>query len=223
MNPSLNNLIAHPTVALVCCILLLLSACAGGGSGPADSSLPFWVPEEPRHPERLVLVDDSVSDPLEWWRVNILSQVSAALYQDDERTQLASDIVAVTNATRARYGLAPVERLSGLDEVAQAHAQDEAVRDYWSHKTPEGLGSRQRVQAAGVGTVISGGENSSTDAKLRPSAERIVNGWENHTGHRELLLSPGVKYIGVGIHHYPGDEYGHYIQLLVDFEAPPLS
>jgi uncharacterized protein YkwD len=199
---------------LVSLVLFALAACGGGGSQPELTGV-WWPPEQPRQPGRLVLAAPDEPDPLEWWRLNIESAVPAGIYTSREHAQLAEQIVAETNLTRERHGLDPVSRDTRLDRVAQAHAIDCATRDYWAHTTPEGLASRDRIRASTRLSVVAGAENSSAGVPGGYTAREIVRGWELSPGHRELLLSPAVRLIGVGTYVYSEDELQHYVQLLV--------
>jgi uncharacterized protein YkwD len=176
----------------------------------------WWPPEEPRQPGRLSLAAPDEADPLEWWRLNIESLVPGGIYDSTRHAELADQIVEETNRTRTGHGLDPVARDSRLDLVAQAHAIDCTVRDYWSHRTPEGLGSRDRIRAATGLEVTVGAENSSAGIPDSYTARELVRGWELSPGHRELLLNPDVKYIGVGTYFFSEDELQQYVQLLVD-------
>jgi uncharacterized protein YkwD len=154
---------------------------------------------------------------LEWWRVNIYEQVPPDCYNTAEQREFAKNFIDSTNRTRQAHGLQPVVNHPLLQRVAQAHARDQATRDYWSHNTPEGLGNWQRVEAAGGPPIAAGGENSATSPDSLPVPAVIVRDFELHPGHRELLLNPDVEYIGVGVYQYAPDETYHVVQLLMKF------
>jgi uncharacterized protein YkwD len=193
-------------------LIIVMLACCGGTTAQPD--LKNWPPEEPRQPGRLVLVAPDESDPLSWWRINLLEQLSPSIYDSPWQVQLTAELVEQTNLVREKYGLSPVTRMALLDRAAQAHARDQAIRDYWSHWTPEGLGSRDRILAAGLPTVA-GGENSSITTLGGSDAGSIVRGWEQHAGHRELLLDPELTSMGAGVYNYSPGEFIFFVQLLV--------
>ena len=198
--------------ALCSCIQ---SGCAGGASGWPEAGYP---PEAPRQPERLRLLDPNITDPLQWWRVNIYNQLPSDTYSCDTQALCAGEVVAATNTVRASYGLPPVQPLPLLHRVAQAHAFDQGTRDYWSHHTPEGLTSWQRVQAVSELAVLSGGENSTIANPGSHTPSQVVQGWLRHPGHRELLLNPKVRYIGVGVYCHSSGEWMYYVQLMMQVE-----
>jgi uncharacterized protein YkwD len=157
-------------------------------------------------------------EPLEWWRTNIFRALPAETYDNGSQAEAAAKLLEATNNFRADHGLAPVEPLSILDRVAQAHSRDQAIRDYWSHWTPEGLSSRQRIVAASGLTVITGGENSAIGNQQTHAPGQIVYGWLTHRGHRELLLNPDVTHMGAGVYNYRSNEWTFYVQLLVKLD-----
>lgn len=162
-----------------------------------------------------MLLDPAAPAGEQWWAANVLAQLPPSIYTTETQRQFAEGLLAEVNRVRASYGLTPVEPLDALNRAAQAHAFDEAVRDYWSHRTPEGLSSRQRVHAAGGGTVSAGGENSSIGHFGQATPAGIIYSWEHHSGHRELLLNPDVRYIGTGAYGYSPSEFAYFVAVLV--------
>ena len=199
---------------LLIAIILLCTTCSGGGATDNSRDYP---PGSPSHPERLSLSNPDETDPLLWWHDNILSLVPEAVYPDTKTAQQAGRFIEETNRKRTEAGLPELQTLPSLNPVAQAHAMDQAIRDYWNHRTPEDLGSRDRIAAAGAGTVLVGGENSSVARPGASTVDLVVENFSIHPGHRELLYNTGVEYIGVGIFNYSPDEHVHYVQLLVSF------
>ena len=196
-------------------MLILLAACSS--TAPLSPPSKDWPLGEPQQPLRLPAIMNDTDDPLIWWEANILSLVPGEVYPDLDIARETGRLVAATNQKRSAAGLDPVAVLPALNRVAEAHAMDQAIRDYWNHMTPEGLGSRDRIKAAGVGTVLFGGENSAVARPGLTTVEKVVENFSVHEGHRDLLYDPNVKYIGVGIFNYLPSEHVHYVQLLVSF------
>jgi uncharacterized protein YkwD len=194
-------------------MLSLAAACGGGGANGV-----WWPLETPGHPERLTLLAPAAAAGEEWWQANVLAQLPGAVYSSPLQAQEAQQLIDATNTLRLAHGLSAVQLHPALNQVAQAHALDQATRDYWAHKTPEGLSSRQRIHAACGLTVLSGGENSSISMPGVSTPQEIVEGWSNHPGHRELLFSTQVQYVGAGIYNYAKDENTYYVLLLVSFQ-----
>ena len=50
----------------------------------------------------------------------------------------------MVNAERVKRGLSPLEHIEEIRLIARSHSEDMAVRSYFSHDTPEGLGPTDR-------------------------------------------------------------------------------
>jgi stress response protein SCP2 len=119
-----------------------------------------------------------------------------------------ADVVAATNAERARHGLAPLTVDARLTAAAQAHSADMVARSFFAHENPDGSQVWDRALAAGyayrkVAENIAAGQRS---------AAEVVVGWMNSPGHRRNILDPELTQIGVGT--ATGGEYGiHWTQV----------
>lgn len=122
-------------------------------------------------------------------------------------------ILDLTNETRAGVGVSPLTLDPALSEVAQAHAVDMAVRDFFSHTNPDGESPFDRMRAAGVDFGYAG-ENIA----WYPSAESAVSGWINSPGHYNNMVNTHYNKIGIGVYmakpNAPGNYY--YVQLFTD-------
>jgi uncharacterized protein YkwD len=109
-------------------------------------------------------------------------------------------VLEEVNRFRARHGLIPLSRNRQLDRAAQGHADDMARRDFFAHRTPEGVGPAERVDRSGYhwSTVL---ENL---AAGQPSAREVVQGWiASKAGHREAMLDKTVREVGIGYVYVP--------------------
>jgi uncharacterized protein YkwD len=198
--------------------LLFMTGCGGPQVQEQQASTIGSYPSgRPAAASRLKLASPGDTDKLAWWRDNILSLLPEGIYSTQQQSDTADSIIANANAARQAMGLQPLKRLPLLDRVAQAHAMDQAIRLYWNHKTPEGLGSHDRIAAAGGPQVTEGGENSSVVYLGHLTGPGVITGWENSPPHRALLFDPKVRYCGAGVYRYSDREYEHYVMLLVNF------
>lgn len=124
----------------------------------------------------------------------------------------AEQLIALINAERARHGLPPLIIHAILTRVAQAHSQDMAARDFYSHTNPDGLDPCQRMTRAGYDWWACG-ENIGAGF---PTPELMLMIWLTSGGHRANILSPYFTDVGVG--YVQGGAYGHY--WTIDFGAP---
>jgi len=128
------------------------------------------------------------------------------------------------NNERQTYGLSPLEYDTRLADIARAHSQDMANRNYFSHDNPEGQDPTERAKAAGYpcykdyGGYYTDGiaENIfqnwlyttityynglavydwSTKSEI---ASSTVSGWMLSEGHRQNILKSTYDKEGIGI------------------------
>jgi uncharacterized protein YkwD len=101
------------------------------------------------------------------------------------------------NAFRASQGRGAMRQNPILTRAAQAHAEDMAQRNYFSHKSPGGPNGdnlMQRAASAGC-TLRAGAENI---ASGQTSESQVLTGWQNSPGHRANLLGPRYTEYGLG-------------------------
>ncbi len=116
---------------------------------------------------------------------------------------LITEVVALTNSYRSQHGLEPLTLNINLSQSAQTHSQDMALSDFFSHTGSDGSRTSDRTKLAGyessyVGQNIAAGYIT---------AEEVVRGWMNSPGHRENILNPNYKEIGIG-YYYLADDTG---------------
>lgn len=103
-------------------------------------------------------------------------------------------VVSEINAFRAENGLPPLKVSPNLSRAAAWMVEDMAAKGYFSHTDSLGRSAFTRVRQCGY--VGSGaGENLAVGF----GASTVVAAWKGSTmGHREAMLSPMWKVIGVG-------------------------
>ena len=114
------------------------------------------------------------------------------------------EVLALTNAERAKYGLNPLTLDDRLTAAADAHCDDMILRGYFDHINPDGKSPADRLNDEGIDYMMMG-ENIAAGQR---SAEEAVTDWMNSEGHRENILNPDYKSIGIGVKR--GGEYGMY-------------
>jgi uncharacterized protein YkwD len=126
------------------------------------------------------------------------------------------EVLARTNDKRAAGAVCggramppapPVVTHPTLRASARGHSRDMALRDYFSHTTPEGAGPGARAQGAGFqGSLV--GENIAA-GQVDPA--RVVQAWMESPGHCENLMDPRYRYLGVGyFRDGANDRFEHY-------------
>lgn len=115
-----------------------------------------------------------------------------------------AELLSLHNETRAEHGAPPLCVEKRLAAVAGAHSKDMIERDFYSHETPEGVTPAQRVQSAGY-DYSSMAENihlKEVSRMGRPSTRDLgatFEDWMESPGHRENLLNPALKEVGIGV------------------------
>jgi uncharacterized protein YkwD len=133
---------------------------------------------------------------------------------------LATRALQLVNEVRARgthcgersFGPAPPVTLSGtLAGVALGHASDMAEHNYFEHDDLTGRSPADRVRAVGYREKLVG-ENIAYGPK---SAEEVVQGWLDSTGHCENIMDPRFAEMGIAFAAGRSTKRGLYwVQLL---------
>lgn len=139
------------------------------------------------------------------------AQAEVRVSEQPARTvlQRVLDLVndARTNGHRCgRRNLPPVAPLTAsepLGRAAQRHAEDMARQGYFDHRAPDGSTPGDRVRRAGYHPRLTG-ENIAFGPE---SAEEVVRGWLESSGHCENIMDARFAQIGIGLAE--GSRRGH--------------
>jgi uncharacterized protein YkwD len=110
--------------------------------------------------------------------------------------------LCLLNGERADHGLPPLAANGKLASAASAFAQDLVAGSYFSHTGRDGSGVLDRIERTGyiredrawrVGENLAWG----TGALATPAA--IMQAWMNSPGHRDNILNPHYREMGVGV------------------------
>lgn len=118
-------------------------------------------------------------------------------------TSIEMEVVRLVNIERQKAGLAPLAHSPELSKVARAKSQDMANKNYFSHNSPTYGDPFAMMKSFGI-QYKTAGENI---AKGYSSAQSVVNGWMNSSGHRENILNQSFGKIGVGYVNANGTTY----------------
>ncbi len=134
--------------------------------------------------------------------------------QETEKEQITTQssqtaqVVALTNQERNSQGLSSLKSNSELNKLAQMKAEDMANNNYFSHTSPTYGSAFDMMNTYGV-SYRTAGENI---AKGQKTAEAVMTGWMNSSGHRANILNSSYTEIGVG---YAKDSNGttYWVQI----------
>ncbi len=105
------------------------------------------------------------------------------------------EVVKLTNERRVAAGLAPLTANPTLSAAAQAKGADMLNKGYWAHVAPDGTQPWSFFINFGYQYRYAG-ENLARDFSSPGAA---VDAWMASPSHRENLLSPRYKEIGIGV------------------------
>jgi uncharacterized protein YkwD len=128
--------------------------------------------------------------------------------------------LALLNRLRRDNGLLVLEPHPALTKAARRHGRDMAVNDYFSHTSQDGTTSRERMLRAGYPSAGWTGENI---AWGYPTADDVFDAWYTSPGHRDNMLSPNYRAIGVAGPVEPAWDFSGDVRLVwvTDFGTIP--
>ena len=116
-----------------------------------------------------------------------------------------AQLLALVNAERAKYGVAPLKEDPRLDASAQMKANDEVAYGYFGHessKSPNDDGdSRQWLLASGIQCVDTS-ENLVDNVPSNPTASGAVDAWISSPPHHAAMIDAKYTLTGFGINGY---------------------
>ncbi len=112
---------------------------------------------------------------------------------------MASRVVTLTNAARAKRGCGPLRTDGRLTASARAHSLEMARSGKFSHESPGGESPWDRMERAGYRAGAA--ENI---GRGYTSPEEAVRGWLDSHDHRQNILNCRITSIGVGVVAGPG-------------------
>jgi len=125
------------------------------------------------------------------------------------------DVLQRINEARAsgyrcgRHAMAPVAPLKwdpSLYSAAEEHSLDMARRNYFEHRSPEGVSPGNRVAAAHYKSRTVG-ENIAAGVRTMPEA---MHNWLESPHHCENIMAPEFQDVAVACAAQPGSEWGTY-------------
>lgn len=110
-----------------------------------------------------------------------------------DESNYAEQMLRLVNEERKKAGVAPLELDSTLTKAAQIRAKE--IMQVFDHTRPDGNNFRSLLDEMGYSSSYAG-ENISKGTFEKPESAMML--WMNSKGHRENILNPDYKYLGVG-------------------------
>jgi uncharacterized protein YkwD len=119
----------------------------------------------------------------------------------DEATlsSLESAMVALLNADRTSRGLVPVRVDSRLMAIARARSDDMVANGYFSHTQPDGRNVFDILTAQHITWYNAGEIIAWNNYPIEATASAANNQWMNSAGHKAIIISTDLNYVGVGL------------------------
>lgn len=126
-------------------------------------------------------------------------------------------VIERINDRRADAGRQPLRHSDHLQAAAQRHARDMHQRDFYAHENPDGeqpwdraaCQASENIHRGDVMGQLRGYQSDETfDTTTREGvAAYVVSGWVNSGEHRENMLRPRWRTVGVGVVVEDGEFY----------------
>ncbi|SHK18116.1 SafA/ExsA family spore coat assembly protein [Paramaledivibacter caminithermalis] len=107
---------------------------------------------------------------------------------------IEKEVVRLTNIERQKYGLTPLKHNWQLSRVARYKSEDMKNRGYFNHTSPTYGSPFKMMKDFGI-RYSTAGENIAMGQR---TAQDVVRGWMNSSGHRANILNRNFTEIGVG-------------------------
>jgi len=116
-------------------------------------------------------------------------------------------VLDLVNRERASRGLGALAASAELQGAARGHASAMAAGGFFGHDAPNGSTMTSRIEGAGYRGWTFLAENI---AAGQGTPEAVMAAWMGSAGHRQNLLSPQAREIGIGHVYRSGTEFGNY-------------
>ena len=108
-------------------------------------------------------------------------------------------MVVALNADRAALGLVPVQVDARLMAIARARSVDMATKGYFSHTQPDGRNVFNILTAQAVSWYNAGEIIAVNNYPMDSTASVANRQWMNSPGHKAIIISKDLNYVGVGL------------------------
>ncbi|WP_432187874.1 CAP domain-containing protein [Streptomyces sp. Tue6028] len=106
----------------------------------------------------------------------------------------ANEILALENAEREKAGCSALSMNSQLTAAAQAHSEDMAKNNFFSHTGSDGSSISQRVEKAGFSPSIPTEENIHQGGS---TSQAVFDSWMGSAPHKAAILNCKWKQTGL--------------------------
>ena len=148
-----------------------------------------------------------------WLKTRLDAQAAAGVAQEQPESKYdvgppdAQEMLELVNQERAKVGVAPLKLDERLNASAQEKADDMQNRDYYDHKSPDGIEGYSLVFKHMPNKCRYASENLANILIPDSNSRNPISTWMSSTkGHREAILDKNYDLVGFGI---AKDKYGN--------------
>lgn len=120
---------------------------------------------------------------------------------DTHASNLEQEMLKYVNEARQAEGLAPLQMMPELVDLARLKSKDMIDKNYFDHNSPTYGSPFTMLKNHGI-NYRTAGENLAGNSSVSDAHKRLMNS----PGHRKNILNPSFTHVGIGI--VPGGPYG---------------
>ena len=130
---------------------------------------------------------------------NLAPATVAAVVDPVALTAAETEMVDLLNTDRTAVGLVPVRVDSRLMAIARARSNDMVAKNYFSHTQPDGKNVFDILTAQAITWYTAGEIIAYNGYPIDVTAEGANSQWMNSPGHKAIIVSTSMNYVGVGL------------------------
>ncbi|QVY60027.1 CAP domain-containing protein [Cytobacillus gottheilii] len=122
------------------------------------------------------------------------AQSNTATQAKSQVSAFEQQVLDLTNAERAKYGVPALKLDTELSKVAREKSNDMKAKGYFDHNSPTYGSPFDMMKQFGI-SYKTAGENIAMGQR---SPQEVVTAWMNSEGHRKNILNANFTHLGVG-------------------------
>ncbi|MGD6942100.1 CAP domain-containing protein [Cytobacillus gottheilii] len=122
------------------------------------------------------------------------AQSNTATQAKSQVSAFEQQVLDLTNAERAKYGVPALKLDTELSKVAREKSNDMKSKGYFDHNSPTYGSPFDMMKQFGI-SYKTAGENIAMGQR---SPQEVVTAWMNSEGHRKNILNANFTHLGVG-------------------------
>lgn len=131
----------------------------------------------------------------------VITETNKQAVSEHQLVMYSDSVIKLVNKERRNRGLVELKMFPRLSKCAVIRVNETTT--YWSHQRRNGKAGLDVFDEQG----LKWSNIAENIAKGSPDPQSVMNGWMNSTDHRNSILNPNYRYIGVGCANYEGTFY----------------